>query len=84
MPVRTRKDRRRHHARITPEAIEIFRRAHKAPTSADRIALAAALGRSKFAANPLDSEPRSLIGCDTEPVAAVLDLRAQLLKKISD
>jgi len=42
----------------------------------------AALGRSKFRANRLDPEPRSLIGCDTEPVEVVLDLRAQMLKRI--
>jgi hypothetical protein len=47
-----------------------------------KIALAAALGRSKFAACPLDREPRSLIGCDTEPVDEVIELRAQLLKQI--
>ncbi|WP_354109948.1 hypothetical protein [Bradyrhizobium sp. S3.12.5] len=66
---------------ITYEAVEIFRRAQKPPTTADRIALAAALGRSKFAACPLDENPRSLIGCDTEPVEVVLELRAQLLEK---
>ncbi|EIG56182.1 hypothetical protein Bra1253DRAFT_00790 [Bradyrhizobium sp. WSM1253] len=46
------------------------------------MALAAALGRSKFRASPLDRMPRSLIGCDREPVQVVLDLRAQLLKEI--
>lgn len=80
MPARVKRDKRRHRTSITPTAVEIFRRAHKAPTSADRIALAAALGRSKFAACPLDSEPRSLIGGDTEPVEAVLALRAALMK----
>ncbi|MCS3895579.1 hypothetical protein M2171_004712 [Bradyrhizobium japonicum USDA 38] len=45
-------------------------------------ALAAALGRSKFRASPLDLEPRSLIGCDREPADVVLGMRAQLLKKI--
>lgn len=83
MPIRSRQNRRRHRVHITPEAVEIFRRAHKAPTGADRIALAAALGRSKFAASPLDPEPRSLIGCDTEPREVVLDLRAQLMRKAS-
>jgi hypothetical protein len=48
----------------------------------NRIALAAALGRSKFAASPLDSNPRSLIGCDAEPVDVVMDLRTQLQTKI--
>jgi len=79
MPVRSRRSRRRQRVRITPEAVEIFRRAHKEPTNADRIALAAALGRSKFAACPLDAEPRSLC-CDNEPVEAVLALRAALMK----
>ncbi|MDA9409991.1 hypothetical protein XH80_25590 [Bradyrhizobium sp. CCBAU 45384] len=59
-----RRGKRRDRTGITPEAVEIFRRAHKAPTHADRIALAEALGRSKFAASPFDSEPRSLIGGD--------------------
>jgi hypothetical protein len=45
--------------------------------------LAAALGRSKFRASPLDAKPHSLIGCDREPVSEVLELRAQLLKQIS-
>jgi hypothetical protein len=45
-----------------------------------KVALAAALGRSKFAASPLDSKPHSLIGGDREPVEAVLELRAELMK----
>ncbi|WP_210190382.1 hypothetical protein, partial [Bradyrhizobium canariense] len=48
-----------------------------------KIALAAALGRSKFSACPLDREPRSLLGCDCEPVEVVLELSAQLLKRLS-
>lgn len=47
-----------------------------------KIRLAAALCRSKCAASPLDSEPHSLIGCDTELVEAVLELRAQLLRLV--
>lgn len=46
-----------------------------------KIALAAALGRSKFSANPLDQYPQSLIGCDTEPAEVALGLRAQMLKR---
>ncbi|SCB36022.1 hypothetical protein GA0061099_1005411 [Bradyrhizobium yuanmingense] len=80
MPARLKRDKRRHSVHITPEAVEIFRRAHNAPTHADSIALAAALGRSKFAACPLDSKPRSLIGCDREPVEEVLALRRELIK----
>lgn len=49
-----------------------------------KIALAAAFGRSKFRAWPLDSEPRSLIGCDAEPVEVVLELRARLLTEIGE
>ncbi|MFK4507212.1 hypothetical protein [Bradyrhizobium daqingense] len=47
-----------------------------------RIALAAALGRNPFAASPLDAAPRSLIGCDREPIDVVLALRAELMKKM--
>jgi hypothetical protein len=43
-----------------------------------KIALAEALGRSEFRASPLDREPRSLIGCDKEPVEVELELRARL------
>ncbi|WP_159012555.1 hypothetical protein [Bradyrhizobium sp. S69] len=83
MPARLIRDRRRRSVRLTPEAIALFRRGMADPHDQYiRIALAAALGRSKFAASPLDPEPRSLIGCDREPVTDVLDLRAQLLKSI--
>jgi hypothetical protein len=47
-----------------------------------KIALAATLGRSKFAASPLDANPRSLIGSDTESIEGVLHQRAQLLEHI--
>ena len=49
-----------------------------------RIAIAAALGRSKFRASPLDREPRSLIGCDVESADVALELRARLLKEIGE
>ncbi|MCD9898136.1 hypothetical protein QIH85_43020 [Bradyrhizobium japonicum] len=49
-----------------------------------KIALAAELGRSKFAASPLDPKPQSLIGCDREPADVVLGIRAQLLKEIGN
>jgi hypothetical protein len=82
MPARLRRGKRRHRANVTPEAVEIFRRGLDNPHDQHlRIALAAALGRSKFAASPLDARPRSLIGCDTEPIEDVLHLRAQLLKQ---
>jgi hypothetical protein len=48
-----------------------------------RIAIAAALGRSKFRASPLDREPRSLIGCDVESADVTLELR-RLLKEIGE
>ncbi|MDA9413821.1 hypothetical protein XI04_27540 [Bradyrhizobium sp. CCBAU 11430] len=68
MPLRTRKNRRRKHANISLEAVALFRRGLATSDPAQlrdlRIALAAALGRGKFSANPLDIEPRSLIGCD--------------------
>lgn len=85
MPVRvTPNRRRRRSANITPEAIGLFRRGMADPHNRKiRIALAAALGRSKFAASPLDREPRSLIGCDREPVTDVLDLQRQLLKSLA-
>lgn len=47
-----------------------------------RIAIAAALGRSKFRASPLDREPRSLIVCEVESPDVALELRARLLKEI--
>ncbi|MGY4428501.1 hypothetical protein ACVWWO_000978 [Bradyrhizobium sp. F1.13.1] len=44
--------------------------------------MAAALGRSKFRASPLDREPRSLIVCEVESPDVALELRARLLKEI--
>lgn len=83
MPARkTANKRRRASLAITPEAIEIFRAHHTNPTTEARIALAAALGRSKFRASPLDRAPQSLIGGDKEPAEIVLGLRARLLKEI--
>jgi hypothetical protein len=83
MPVRSHTNKRRRSAHVTPEATALFRQGLDSPHDQNlRIALAAALGRSKFAACPLDPEPRSLIGCDREPVTDVLDLRRQLLKSI--
>lgn len=88
MPVRTRRSRRRHRAHITPEAVELFQQGlperDRYKLRDIKIALAAALGRSKFRASPLDRAPRSLIGCDTEPVGIALGLRAQLLKKLGE
>ncbi|UPT93860.1 hypothetical protein J4G48_0031615 [Bradyrhizobium barranii subsp. apii] len=49
-----------------------------------KIALASTLGRSKFAASPLDAHPQSLIGCDREPVEVALELRAELMKRSGD
>jgi hypothetical protein len=84
MPVRSRRERRRHRSwRITPEAAALFREGLNNPSQENRIALAEALGRSKFRASPLDATPRSLIGCDREPIEDVLELRAQLLKRIT-
>lgn len=83
MPVRTRQNRRRRSAHITPEAVELFRLGMRDPHNQDiRIRLAAALGRSKFRASPLDARPHSLIGGDAEPIGDVLGLRTQLLKKL--
>ncbi|MCP1765000.1 hypothetical protein M2202_006191 [Bradyrhizobium japonicum] len=84
MPVRPAgRAKRRRSAHITPEAVALFRRGMRAPHDQHiRIALAAALGRSKFRASPLDLEPRSLIGGDPEPADVVLELRTQLLSKI--
>jgi hypothetical protein len=91
MPVRvTPNRRRRRSAYISPEAIALFRKGFdllRGPHDPDelrdlKIALATALGRSKFRANPMDSRPRSLIGCDREPIEEALELRAQLLKSI--
>ncbi|MCP1915692.1 hypothetical protein J2R96_008172 [Bradyrhizobium elkanii] len=81
MPARLKRNKRRRSLHVTPEAVSLFWQGLRDPSNqAIRIKLAAALGRSKFAANPLDLEPRSLIGCDTEPAEVVLDLRDQLLK----
>ncbi|WP_339033777.1 hypothetical protein WHZ78_18420 [Bradyrhizobium symbiodeficiens] len=81
MPARLKRNKRGHRAHITPEAVALFRRGIRAPQDqAIRNALAEALGRSKFRASPLDREPRSLLGCDREPVEVVLELRAELLK----
>lgn len=90
MPARLRRNRRRRSFNVTPEAVVLFRQGidllrgpHDPHALRDiKIALAAALARSKFRASPLDVKPRSLIGCDTEPVADVLELRAQLLRNI--
>jgi hypothetical protein len=90
MPVRTRRTKRRRRLDVTAEAVEIFRRGiemqrgpHDPRELRDlKVALSAALGRSKFAASPLDREPASLIGCDPEPVEDVLRLRAQLMNSI--
>jgi hypothetical protein len=49
-----------------------------------RIAMAAALGWSKFGASRLDREPRSLIGCDIASADVALELRAGLLKEIGE
>jgi hypothetical protein len=81
VPARLRRNRRSRSANITPEAIALFRQGIDNPTDQHiRIALAAALGRSKFRASPLDRNPHSLIGCDREPVTDVLALRAQLMR----
>ncbi|MET4277399.1 MULTISPECIES: hypothetical protein [unclassified Bradyrhizobium] len=85
MPARLKQSKRRRSAHISPEAIQLFQRGMRAPNNqALRIALAAELGRSKFRASPLDREPRTLLGCDTEPVEVVLALRALLLKEIGE
>jgi hypothetical protein len=89
MPARSRRDRRCRSAHISPEAIALFRQGremlrgpHDRYELRDlKVDLAAALGRSKFAASPLDLKPRSLIGCDAEPVEVVRELQAQLLKE---
>ncbi|OSJ36464.1 hypothetical protein BSZ19_03965 [Bradyrhizobium japonicum] len=89
MPLRTRKNRRRRSSvHVTPEAIALFQRGlqerdpHKFRDL--KIALAAALSRSKFAACSLDRQPRSLICCDREPVGVVLEIRARLQREIGD
>ncbi|WP_314963410.1 hypothetical protein [Bradyrhizobium cosmicum] len=58
MPARLKRNKRGHRAHIMLKAIQLFRQGMHAPNDhATRIALAAALGRSKFRANPLDREP---------------------------
>jgi hypothetical protein len=85
MPARLKPNKRRaRHAHVTPEAIELFRRGLHDPHNQEiRIALAAALGRSKFAACPLDLKPRSLIGGDSESVEVAIGLRAELLRAVA-
>ncbi|MGY3111118.1 hypothetical protein ACVWW5_004166 [Bradyrhizobium sp. LM3.4] len=83
MPARLKRDKRRRSAEITPEAVALFQRGLDNPHDQSiRIALAGALGRSKFAASPLDRAPRSLIGCDREPVEVAMELRAELLRRV--
>jgi hypothetical protein len=71
---------------VTPEAVDLFKRGlqERDPYQLRdiKIALAAALGRSKFRACPLDPRPHSLIGGDTEPIEVALGLRAQLLQRV--
>jgi hypothetical protein len=90
MPARPRRDkRRRRSAHLTAEAVAVFKQgielqrgSHDQYELRDiKIRLAARLGRSKFAANPLDRKPRSLIACDLEPAEVALGLRAELLKR---
>ncbi|MET4487010.1 hypothetical protein [Bradyrhizobium sp. LA7.1] len=87
MPARMKRDKRRRSAHLTTEAVALFRRGLTISDPYElrdlKIALAAALGRSKFSASPLDLEPRSLIGCDREHVEVVLALRAQIMRIIS-
>ncbi|WP_426433805.1 hypothetical protein [Bradyrhizobium genosp. P] len=88
MPARLRRDRRRRSPQITPEAVALFRQGLDTRDPYElrniKIRLAAALGRSKFRACPLDREPHSLIGCDTEPIDAALELRARLLEEMGE
>ncbi|WP_426608741.1 hypothetical protein [Bradyrhizobium sp. McL0616] len=88
MPARPKRNKRRHSAQITPEAVALFRRGLDTSDPYElrdiKIRLAAALGRSKFRACPLDLQPRSLIGGDTEPVEAVLELRARLMAEMGE
>lgn len=84
MPARSKRNKRRRSAEITPEAILLFRQGQRERDPYKlrdiKIKLAEELGRSKFCANPLDPEPRSLIGCDREPADVLLALRAALKK----
>ncbi|UFW82874.1 hypothetical protein BjapCC829_23075 [Bradyrhizobium barranii] len=92
MPPRPKRDKRSNATRVSPEAVAIFRQGidmlrgpHDRAELRDlKITLAAALGRSKFAANPLDPNPRSLIGCDREPPEFVLDIQRLLLRAIGE
>ncbi|MGX9430293.1 hypothetical protein [Bradyrhizobium sp. LeoA1S1] len=78
--------------KITAEAVQLFRRGfdmlrgpHDPYELRDlKVALAEALGRSKFGPCPLDREPSSLIGGDREPVEVILALQAQLLRAIGE
>ncbi|MCK1552566.1 hypothetical protein IVB11_26755 [Bradyrhizobium sp. 177] len=88
-PARSKRDKRRHSAQVTPairlfrQGVEMLRSPHGPYELRDlRIAIAAALGRSKFRSSPLDREPKSLIGCDVESADVALELRAQLLNEI--
>lgn len=87
MPVRYRRSKRRSDVRVTPEAIALFKRGTRERDPCKlrdiKIGLAVALGRSKFSASPLDSEPRSLIAGDTEPVEVALRIREQMLKHLN-
>lgn len=72
MPARSRRNKRRRSPHISAEAVALFRQGFdllRGPYDPYelhdiKILLAAALGRSKFRASPLDRQPRSLIGCD--------------------
>jgi hypothetical protein len=86
-----RKNRRRRTANITADAVRLFQQGielqrgqHDPYELRDvKIRLAATLGRSKFAASPLDSRPRSLIGGDSESVEVAIGLRAELLRAVA-
>ncbi len=86
MPVRMRRNKRRRSPAISTEALSLFRQGLHARDPLKlrdiKIRLAAALGRSKFSASPLDREPRSLIGCDNEPIEVVLDIRTEMLRQM--
>jgi hypothetical protein len=91
MPARLKRNKRRRSVHVTPEAVALFKQGFDMQRGPHdpyelrgiKIRLAAALGRSKFRACPLDREPRSLIGGDTEPVEVALGLRVEMLKRIS-
>ncbi len=86
MPVRLKRDKHRRSVHISAEAVALFKRGllERDPYELRdiKLRLAAELGRSKFAACPLDRKPRSLIGCDNEPIEVALGHRAELLKRI--